>query len=348
MYKRLRPLLFRLDPETAHHLTLSLLKWGGGFLPAREILRSLYAVDDPRLQVNAFGVAFKNPVGLAAGYDKNGTAVRGLAALGFGHVEVGTLTRLPQTGNAKPRVWRAPEASALVNRMGFPGSGIESLRLPRTTARIGVNIGKGRDTPLEQAAEDYVALVRAVHATASADYCAVNVSSPNTPGLRALQTRALLEPLLRQIADVRDVLSPRLPLLVKIAPDLSFDEIDAIVDAARDVSFDGIIATNTTLRRTGAPAYTEQWAGGMSGAPLRARSTDIIHHIFQHTQGEFPIVGVGGIHNAAGALEKLRAGATLIQIYTGLVYEGPRLVRSINQALLREPLPGRKLIFTPA
>lgn len=348
MYKRLRPLLFRLDPETAHHLTLSLLKWGGGFSPAREILRALYAVDDPRLQVNAFGMAFKNPVGLAAGYDKNGTAVRGLAALGFGHVEVGTLTRLPQTGNEKPRVWRAPEASALVNRMGFPGSGIESLRLPRATTRIGVNIGKGQATPIEQAGEDYVALVRAVHATASADYCAVNVSSPNTPGLRSLQSREMLKPLLRQIADARDALSPRLPLLVKIAPDLSFEEIDAIVDAARDVSFDGIIATNTTLRRTGAPAYTEQWAGGMSGAPLRARSTDIIHHIFQYTQGEFPIVGVGGIHDAAGALEKLCAGATLIQIYTGLVYEGPRLVRSINQALLRESLPGHKLIFTTA
>lgn len=358
MYKRLRPLLFRLDPETAHALTLSLLKWGGAFSPAREILHALYSVDDPRLQVNVFGVNFKNPVGLAAGYDKNGTALRGLAALGFGHIEVGTLTRLPQSGNPKPRVWRAPEASALVNRMGFPGSGIESLRLPRanlsprtparTPARIGVNIGKGKDTPIEDAAEDYVALVRAVHASASAAYCAVNVSSPNTPGLRALQTREMLEPLLRQIADARDALSPRLPLLVKIAPDLSFDEIDAILDTARSVAFDGIIATNTTLRRTGAPAYTEQWAGGISGEPLRAYSTEIIRHIAQHTNGEFPIIGVGGIHDPASALEKLHAGATLIQIYTGLVYEGPRLVRSINQALLREPLPDRKLIFTTA
>lgn len=361
MYQRLRPLLFRLDPETAHHLTLALLRWGGGFAPTREMLRGLYAVDDSRLQVNAFGVDFKNPVGLAAGYDKNGTAVSGLAALGFGHIEVGTLTRLPQSGNEKPRVWRAPEAKALVNRMGFPNNGIERLNLytnvrQHTNTRVGVNIGKSKDTPIEQAAEDYVALLRAVHSGAgkgngttqaadciTADYCAVNVSSPNTPGLRALQARELVQPLLRQIADARDGLSPRIPVLVKIAPDLSFDEIDAIVDAARDAGLDGIIATNTTLHRTGAPAYTEQWAGGMSGRPLRERSTEIIRHLSEHTRGEFPIIGVGGIHDPESALEKLRAGATLIQVFTGLVYEGPGLVRRINEALLRREAPATHL-----
>lgn len=335
MYQILRPLLFRLDPETAHHLTLSLLRWGGNVAPSRAMLRAMFAVEDARLHVRAFGLEFKNPVGLAAGYDKNGVAVRGLAALGFGHVEVGTVTRIPQVGNEKPRVWRAPETHALVNRMGFPNNGVERLNLPRTDARLGVNIGKGKETPLERAAEDYVALLRQIHGQ-GADYCAVNVSSPNTPGLRALQTREYSEPLLRTIAEARDALSPRLPLLVKIAPDLTLDEIDSIVDAARDVNFDGIIATNTTISRAGAPEYTQQWAGGMSGAPLNARSTEVIRHLSERTRGEFPIIGVGGIHDAASAIEKLRAGATLIQVFTGLVYEGPGLVKQINQALLRE------------
>lgn len=345
MYKSLRALLFRLDPETAHHLTLALLKWGGDAAPTREMLRGMFCVDDTRLRVNAFGLDFKNPVGLAAGYDKNGIAVRGLAALGFGHIEVGTVTRLPQMGNEKPRVWRVPESHALINRMGFPNEGDEKLNLPRVDARVGINIGKGKDTPIENAADDYVELLRAVHSRA--DYIAVNISSPNTVGLRALQTRELIEPLLKQIADARDALSPRVPVLVKIAPDLSFDEIDGIVDATRDVNFDGIIATNTTVSREGVPEYAKNFAGGMSGEPLRARATQIIHHICETTRSEFPIIGVGGISDANSALEKLRAGATLIQIFTGLVYEGPRLVKEINQALLREPIREHKLIFTP-
>lgn len=336
MYKALRPLLFRLDPETAHQLTLSLLRWAGNAAPTRDMLRAMYCVDDPSLHVRAFGLEFKNRVGLAAGYDKNGIAVPGLAALGLGHVEVGTVTLLPQMGNDKPRVWRAPEAHALVNRMGFPNNGIAKLNPPRTEIKLGANIGKGKDTPIENAADDYVALLQRVHA--HADYVAVNVSSPNTPGLRALQSRERIEPLLKKIADARDALSPRVPLLVKIAPDLSFDEIDVIVDAARNTNFDGIIATNTTLSRDGAPAYTGQWGGGLSGAPLRTRSTEIIRHLSEHTRGEFPIIGVGGISDAESALEKIRAGATLLQIFTGLVYEGPGLVKRINQALLRETL----------
>lgn len=346
MYQALRPLLFRLDPETAHHLTLALLKWAGDAPPTREILRALWQVDDPRLHTRAFGLDFKSPIGLAAGYDKNGVAVRGLAALGFGHVEVGTVTRHPQTGNEKPRVWRAPEASALVNRMGFPNEGVEKLRLPRVEARIGVNIGKGKETPLENAGEDYVALLNAVHARA--DYVAVNVSSPNTAGLRSLQTRVMLEPLLMKIADARDALSPRVPILIKIAPDLSFDEMDGVVDAARDVNLDGIIATNTTVSREGAPSYARAWGGGLSGAPLRARSTEIIHHISEYTRGEFPIIGVGGVSDAESALEKLRAGATLVQVLTGLVYEGPGLVKQIHQALLRESVREQSFVLTAA
>lgn len=345
MYEILRPLLFRLDPETAHHLTLSLLKWGGNVAPARAMLRGMFEVEDARLGVEAFGLAFKNRIGLAAGYDKNGTAVRGLAALGFGHIEVGTVTRIPQMGNEKPRVWRAPEANALVNRMGFPNYGADKLALPHTDARIGVNIGKGRDTPLENAADDYIALLERVHG--HADYVAVNVSSPNTKGLRELQARANIEPLLKKIADARDALTPRVPVLVKIAPDLSWDEIDGIVDAARDVNLDGVIATNTTIKRDGLPEYAQTLVGGMSGEPLRAQATEIIRHIAEHTHREFPIIGVGGIHDAESALEKLRAGATLIQIFTGLVYQGPRLVQHINQVLLRAPLTEPKIIFTP-
>lgn len=353
MYPILRPLLFRLDPETAHHLTLGLLRWGGAFAPARAILRALYAVEAPQLGVRVFGVDFKNPVGLAAGYDKNGRAVRGLAALGFGHLEVGTVTRAAQRGNERPRVWRAPEAHALVNRMGFPNNGIEAVELPPTEARVGINIGKSQATPLEQAAEDYVALIERLHARAGreggaassqaqgrawqVDYCAVNVSSPNTPGLRALQARDQARQLLRRAADARARFSQGLPLLVKIAPDLSFDEVDVLVAAAREVGFDGVIATNTTTSRAGAPAYTLKWQGGLSGAPLRARSTQIVRHIFEQTRGEFPIVGVGGITDAASALEKFHAGASLIQIFTGLVYRGPGLVKEINAALLREP-----------
>lgn len=346
MYQHLRPLLFRLEPEQAHNLTLTLLRLGG-IAPARGMLRAMFAVDDPGLRVHAFGMDFKNPVGLAAGYDKNGVAVRGLAALGFGHIEVGTVTRLAQVGNDKPRVWRAPEANALVNRMGFPNNGVQTLQLPRSEARIGVNIGKGKETPLEQAADDYVALLRTIHTRAGngVDYCAVNISSPNTAGLRMLQTREQIQPLLRKIADARDTLSPRIPLLVKIAPDLAWDDIDAIVDAARDGDFDGIIATNTTTSRAGAPEYTQQWGGGLSGRPLRERSTEIVHHICEYTRGEFPIVGVGGIGDTASALEKLRAGATLIQVYTGLVYRGPRLVHEINQALLREDVSQKNWVL---
>jgi dihydroorotate dehydrogenase len=333
MYEQLRPLLFRLDAETAHHLTLGLLKWAGDLPGTRDVLRALLDFQDERLHVNVFGMEFKNRVGLAAGYDKNAVAVNGLAALGFGHIEVGTVTRLPQAGNPRPRVWRVPEVRALVNCMGFPNDGVEKLKLSRVDARIGVNIGKGKDTPIENASDDYVELLRAVHSRA--DYIAVNVSSPNTHNLRALQTRALIEPLLKAIAAARDALSPRVPVLVKIAPDLSFDEIDGIVDAARDVNFDGIIATNTTISRDGVPAYIKNFGGGMSGEPLRARSTQIIHHICETTRGEFPIIGVGGISDAKSALEKLRAGATLIQIFTGFIYRGPRLVREINEALLR-------------
>jgi len=345
IYRLLRPLLFRLDPERAHDLTLRLLGWGGRLQVTRRALRSQFEVTDPRLEIEAFGIQFKNPMGLAAGYDKNGAAVAGLSCLGFGHIEIGTVTLQPQAGNSRPRIHRVPEAGALINSMGFPNAGINALKLPLSRRvlpagegaggwglRLGINIGKGKDTPLERAAEDYCALLRRVHGRA--DYVALNISSPNTPGLRQLQNRAAIEGLLKAVTGVRDGLTPRTPMLLKIAPDLNEAEIDDALAAVMNNGIDGVIATNTTLSRDGLPEYAAAITGGLSGAPLRARATEVVRYIAQRTQGKLPIVGVGGIACAADALEKLRAGAWLVQVYTGLVYAGPGLLRQINEGLL--------------
>jgi dihydroorotate dehydrogenase len=336
MYHLIRPVLFKLDPEQAHHIILRLLH-----LPIAPLLSILFNYSNPRLAVSAFGLTFANPVGLAAGYDKNGSALRGLAALGFGHLEVGTVTRQRQPGNPRPRLFRLPEDQALINRMGFPNDGAQKLMDRRAwsglASRVGINIGKSKDTLLEQAAEDYCALLRQV--APRADYIAINVSSPNTPGLRQLQTKTFLADLLSQIAAARKQISnlksqnPKPPVLIKIAPDLSNPELDDILDATLAHGFDGVIATNTTLSRVGLRSAARAEVGGLSGQPARHRSTEMIRYIYKHTGGQLPIIGVGGINSAAAALEKIRAGATLIQIYTGLVYEGPGLVKAINRGL---------------
>jgi len=331
MYHLLRPLLFQLDPETAHDLTLRVLRLSSHLPITNYFLQRLFAIDDPRLEVEAFGIRFKNPVGVAAGYDKNGIAVKGLSALGVGHIEVGTITRLPQAGNPRPRVHRLVSSQAIINSMGFPNNGVESLKIERGAARVGVNIGKGKDTPLERAAEDYCDLLQRVHA--AADYVAINISSPNTLNLRQLQARAILEKLLRAVTQTRNALTPRVPLLIKIAPDLSEGEIDDVIAAAESSGLDGIIATNTTVSREGVPHYAKNLAGGLSGAPLRERSTEVIRYLAARTR--LPVVGVGGITCAADALEKIDAGATLIQIYTGLIYSGPALARQINHEILQ-------------
>lgn len=349
MYGPLRPLLFRLDPEQAHHLTLAALRSAGNFPLSNYLLSKIFELSDPRLEVEVLGIRFKNPIGLAAGYDKNGIALKGLSCLGFGHIEVGTITRFAQAGNPRPRIYRVPKANALINNMGFPNAGVDALTPLRSfllrgegpRARLGINIGKSKDTPLDQAAQDYCALLKQVAdpATrggvhASADYIALNVSSPNTPGLRQLQSRAAINDLLRAVTRVRDHLTPRVPLLVKISPDLGKSEIDDILAAVGDYGVDGIIATNTTSSRADVAGYDDV-SGGLSGAPLRARATEIIRYIARRTEGRLPIVGVGGIFGAADALEKLRAGARLIQVYTGLVYQGPGLVREINLGLVQ-------------
>ncbi|MBI5713763.1 MAG: quinone-dependent dihydroorotate dehydrogenase [Chloroflexi bacterium] len=332
MYRLIRPLLFQLDPETAHNLTLRLLRLSSQLPITNYLLHRLFTVDDPRLEIETFGIRFKNPLGLAAGYDKNGIAVKGLSALGFGHIEVGTITRLPQAGNPRPRVHRLVSSQAIINSMGFPNNGVESLKVERGAARVGVNIGKGKDTPLERASEDYCELLKRVHAVA--DYVTINVSSPNTLNLRQLQARAMLEDLLRAVTQTRNALTPRLPLLIKIAPDLSEGEIDDVIAAAESCELDGIIATNTTVSRDGMPPHAKNLIGGLSGVPLRARSTEVIRYLVAHTK--LPVVGVGGITCAADALEKIGAGARLIQIYSGLIYSGPGLARQINQDILRK------------
>lgn len=338
MYAFIRKLLFRLDPETAHTMTLSLLRLAGGLPFARAFLRAVFRA--PNKPVQAFGLRFNNPVGLAAGYDKDGLSWRGLACLGFGHIEVGTVTLKPQPGNPHPRLFRLPEDHALINRMGFPGRGADFVARQLSSKRaaglvIGVNLGKNKDTPLEEADSDYLSLVKIF--ASLADYLAINVSSPNTVGLRRLQGRQRLGHLLATLAEERQkqisIIGKRIPLLVKLAPDLDSPELDDALQVILDHAMDGVIVTNTTIQREGVSSKAASESGGLSGDPLREISTRMVRQVHQRTDGKLPIIGVGGIRSAAGAREKLDAGATLIQIYTGLVYEGPGLVKSILHAL---------------
>jgi dihydroorotate dehydrogenase len=336
MYPFFRSLLFRLDPETAHHLTLQLMRLGG-LEPIHSILRAIFAA--PPKPVQTFGLTFRNPVGLAAGYDKDAEAVRGLATLGFGHIEVGTVTPKPQPGNPLPRVFRLPEEQAVINRMGFPGKGsavvagnLKRLNLAafkRSNVVIGINIGKNKDTPNEAAVSDYLALLQGF--ASYADYLAINISSPNTVGLRQLQGSAALEGLLTQLHAQRQLeekkLAKRLPLLVKLAPDLSENELDDAVDVILSSHMDGIIVTNTTLGREGLTSKHRDEAGGLSGSPLRLRSEAVLCQVVKRIAGKIPIISVGGIMNPEDAQRRLDLGATLVQLYTGLIYWGPGLVK---------------------
>lgn len=334
MYTSLRRQLFRLDPELVHGATLQLLRLVGKFPFLADIVRSWFQA--PSLPVRAFGLDFANPVGLAAGYDKDGLAWRGLACLGFGHIEIGTVTPLPQEGNPRPRLFRLPEDQALINRMGFPGRGAEFVagqfrgRRPAGLV-LGVNLGKNRDTPLEEAGQDYRVLL---HKFASlADYLAINVSSPNTTGLRRLQGRQALDNLLAELTcacrEEEARLGRNVPLLIKLAPDLTDAELDDALDVILQRGLDGVIACNTTLARDGLRSPRSFENGGLSGAPLRVRSHEMVQRIYEHTQGRLPVVGVGGIMDAKDARQFLEAGAILVQVYTGLVYCGPDLVRHI-------------------
>ena len=335
LYPLLRPLLFAADPEHAHALTLA-----GLDAAARSGLARLAAPHLPDAPVEAMGIRFPNRVGLAAGLDKNAEHLPGLAALGFGFLEAGTVTPRAQPGNPRPRLFRLLPARALINRLGFNNAGVERFvaNVERSGYRgiLGINIGRNFDTPNERAADDYAACLRAVHAHAS--YVTVNVSSPNTAGLRDLQSEAALDALLARLARERDELAQRsgrrVPLAVKIAPDLDGDAIRAIARLLAAHRIDGAIATNTTLSRAGVeglPHAAE--AGGLSGAPLRERATEALRTLAVALDGALPIIGVGGITSAADAHEKIAAGATLVQLYTGLVYRGPDLVAECVRAL---------------
>jgi len=336
-----KPLLFRLDAERAHHFVFDNLKRAARLPGTGALLRGLYDYQHPSLAREVFGLKFPNPVGLAAGFDKNAVLTDELASLGFGFVEIGTVTPRPQPGNPVPRLFRLPQDAALINRMGFNNDGAAAVaaRLARRQNRqliIGGNIGKNKDTPNERAADDYVAAFEALAEVV--DYFVVNVSSPNTPGLRELQDKKPLISLLQQV-QARNLLRPTpRPLLLKIAPDLTDAQLDDILEIARETQLSGLVATNTTISRDGlttpTPTVAGYGAGGLSGRPLRARATEVIAYLHQKSQGALPIIGAGGIHSAQDALEKLAAGATLVQLYTGFIYEGPGLVSQINRALV--------------
>lgn len=338
IYPLIRALLFQLDPEKAHQLTLSAVRLAGEIPPLTALLRRIYATG--ARPVHAFGLRFSNPIGLAAGYDKDGLGWRGLAALGFGHIEVGTVTPKPQPGNTPPRLFRIPEENALINRMGFPGRGadfvMKQISGPRPTNLVlGVNIGKNKDTPLESAINDYLALIRMF--ADKADYLTINVSSPNTVGLRQLQERQALDSLLRQILLERNCLSSadtkKIPLLVKLSPDLTDQELDDALEVILGNKIDGVIATNTTISREGLKSTLAREAGGLSGHPLFERSRAMVEKIYTRTGGKLPVIGVGGISTATGVQRMMDAGAILVQLYTGLLYEGPGIVKQILQDL---------------
>lgn len=331
LYDLARPLLFRLDPESAHELSLKALSLAGRILPA--------AMAAPATPVEVMGITFPNRVGLAAGLDKNGEAIDGLARFGFGFVEIGTITPRPQPGNPKPRLFRLPQAQGIINRMGFNNHGVDALlanvRAAKFRGVLGINIGKNFDTPIERAVDDYLACLEKVYPLAT--YVAVNISSPNTKNLRALQGAseldALLGPLKTAQARLAEAHGRYVPLALKIAPDLDDDQITNIADALRRHRIDAVIATNTTIARDAVialPHGDEQ--GGLSGAPVREASTRVITALSTRLGGELPIIGVGGILRGADAADKIAAGASLVQVYSGLIYRGPALVRECVRA----------------
>ena len=331
----LRPLAFALDAETAHHAAMSALR-----VAPPGLLRALTGTrtEDGRLARTVFGVRFPNPVGLAAGFDKDGVALAAWPSLGFGFVEVGTLTAHAQPGNPRPRLFRVPESGALINRLGFNNGGADAAAARFVALRaagrwpsipVGLNLGKSKATPLERATEDYVESLGKLHA--HGDYFVLNVSSPNTPGLRALQGRDELDALLRAVQAKNHSLPTPRPMLVKIAPDLGFEQIEEVLGLATQHTLAGIVATNTTIDHSALPPSAPTETGGLSGRPLRARATEIVRFLAERT--DLPIIAVGGVSDAASAREKLDAGAALVQLYTGFVYGGPTTVPAICAGL---------------
>lgn len=343
MYPLLRRTLFLFDAEKVHYFTTFLLKFILKFGFTRIIFKKLFVLEDPKLERTVFGLKFKNPVGMAAGFDKNAEMFNDLAYCGFGFIEVGTLTPLGQSGNPKPRLFRIKKDKGILNRLGFNNKGVASA-IPRLKLRkhpnliIGGNIGKNKITTNEDATNDYVLAFEQLFPCV--DYFVVNVSSPNTANLRDLQEKEPLTTLLTELKNRNSLKEKPKPILLKIAPDLTNLQLDDIIEIVRFTKIDGVIATNTTIGRddlkTDSKLLMQYGAGGISGKPLAKRSTEVIRYLHDNSKGEFPIIGVGGIHSADDALEKLAAGASLIQLYTGFIYEGPGIVRKINEAILNQ------------
>lgn len=343
MYKLiLKPVFFLFDPEKIHHFVFSLIRITFKIPGARLIARSMFSVNNPKLKRTVFGIEFPNPVGLAAGFDKDAKLYNELSALGFGFVEIGTLTPVRQPGNPKPRLFRLPADEALINRMGFNNEGAEAaigrLKNRKTNIIIGGNIGKNKITPNEEADTDYEKCFEALFPYV--DYFVVNVSSPNTPDLRALQDKEPLTKLLSHLVKLNQKKAKQKPVLLKIAPDLTNEQLDEIVEIVMTSGIQGVIATNTTINRSGLKTSKETiekiGAGGLSGKPVKSRSTEVIRYLCEKSNHAFPVIGVGGIHSADDAIEKLKAGASLVQIYTGFIYEGPSLIKKINKKIITE------------
>ena len=342
MYRFFRFFVFQLSAETAHSFTTNLLHFAL-YLPfSNWFFRKLFCVENPKLTRNVFGLTFKNPIGLAAGFDKNAEHYEQMGLCGFGFIEIGTVTPLPQAGNETPRLFRLPKDNALINRMGFNNDGqIEvAKRLAKRHSHIivGGNIGKNKITPNEDAIHDYLSCFNSLYNYVH--YFVVNVSSPNTPNLRELQEKEPLKELLWALQKANHTKPEEKPIFLKIAPDLTDSQLDDIIEIVQETKIAGVVATNTTLSRNGLKTDPEIinviGAGGLSGQPIKKRSTEVIRYLAQKSGKSFAIIGVGGIHSAEDALEKLEAGADLVQLYTGLVYEGPGLVRNINKTLLRK------------
>lgn len=336
MYQLLiRPFLFLFDPEKVHHFTFSWIKFLNQIPGVSALIRKMFEVNHPKLKRTVFGLEFKNPVGLAAGFDKDAKLFNELSNFGFGFIEIGTLTPKPQEGNPKKRLFRLKEDQAIINRMGFNNGGVleavERLKNNKGVL-IGGNIGKNKVTPNEDADSDYEICFNALYDYV--DYFVVNVSSPNTPNLRALQEKEPLTKLLQHLQNINTTKPKQKPILLKIAPDLTDSQLLDIIDIVKETKIAGVIATNTTLSREGLTSDNKKETGGMSGKPLEKRSTEVIRFLSLKSNQAFPIIGVGGIHDAEDALEKLAAGASLVQLYTGFIYEGPALVKNINKAIL--------------
>ena len=338
MYQFLvKPILFLFDPEKVHHFTFSLIRTLCKIPLMSSIFRGIYSVNDKRLERTVFGLKFKNPVGLAAGFDKDAKLYNELSHFGFGFIEIGTLTPKPQAGNPKKRLFRLKQDEAIINRMGFNNGGVHEAveRLKKNKGvLIGGNIGKNKVTPNEEAVEDYKICFEALFP--HVDYFVVNVSSPNTPGLRALQDKEPLTKLLTTLQVMNNKKDAPKPILLKIAPDLTNEQLEDIIEIVAETKIEGVIATNTTISREGLQSEDKGEMGGLSGKPITNRSTEVIRFLAEKSNKAFPIIGVGGIHSAKDALEKLDAGADLVQLYTGFIYEGPKLIKDINKRILQK------------